>query len=119
MKHVSPEIYGAPRSEGERGQGAAPRPIGEVLNNVLEEAGVLRQFERLGVLDRWPEIVGERVAEVTHARSVDDTTLVVEVRSSAWLMELNMMKGDLLKRVNEHASETPMDRLVFVLAETE
>ena len=62
---------------------------------------------------------GERVAEVTHARSVDDTTLVVEVRSSAWLMELNMMKGDLLKRVNEHASETPMDRLVFVLAETE
>ena len=74
MKRVSPEIYGAPSAESQRGQGAAPRPIGEVLNNVLEEAGVLRQFERLGVLDLWPEIVGERVAEVTHARSVDDTT---------------------------------------------
>ena len=67
----------------------------------------------------WPEIVGEKVAEVTHARGVENTTLVVEVRSSDWLMELNMMKGDLLKRVNEHVSETPMDRLVFVLAETE
>ena len=98
---------------------SGPQRIGEVLEGVLEEAGVLRQFERLGVLDLWPEIVGEKVAEVTHARSVDDTTLIVEVRSSAWLMELNMMKGDLLKRVNEHASETPMDRLVFVLAETE
>lgn len=98
---------------------SAPQRIGEVLEDVLEEAGVLRQFERLGVLDLWPEIVGEKVAEVTRARSVDDTTLVVEVRSSAWLMELNMMKGDLLERVNEHASETPMDRLVFVLAETE
>lgn len=98
---------------------SGPQRIGEVLEDVLEDAGVLRQFERLGVLDMWPEIVGEKVAGVTQARSVDDTTLVVEVRSSAWLMELNMMKGDLLKRVNEHASETPMDRLVFVLAETE
>jgi len=98
---------------------AQPQQIGEVLAGVLEDAGVLRQFERLGVLDLWPEIVGERVAAVTEARNVDDTVLIVEVRSSAWLMELNMMKGDLLKRVNEHATETPMDRLVFVLAETE
>jgi predicted nucleic acid-binding Zn ribbon protein len=100
-------------------RGIQPQQIGDVLSDVLEDAGVLRQFERLGVLDMWPEIVGERVAAVTHARSVDDTALVVEVRSSAWLMELNMMKGDLLERVNEHATETPMDRLVFVLAETE
>jgi predicted nucleic acid-binding Zn ribbon protein len=90
-----------------------------VLNGVLEEAGVLRQFERLGVLDAWPELVGETVAAVTRARSVEDTTLIVEVRSSAWLMELDMMKGDFVRRVNEHVPETPMERIVFVLAETE
>jgi predicted nucleic acid-binding Zn ribbon protein len=90
-----------------------------VLNGVLEEAGVLRQFERLGVLDAWPELVGETVAAVTRARSVEDATLIVEVRSSAWLMELDMMKGDFVKRVNEHVPETPMERIVFVLAETE
>jgi predicted nucleic acid-binding Zn ribbon protein len=93
--------------------------IDEVLPEVLEEAGVLRQFERLEVLEAWPEIVGERVAQVTHARGIEDASLVVEVRSSAWLMELNMMKGEILERVNEHAAETPMDRIVFVLAETE
>ncbi len=96
-----------------------PQPIGDVLNGVLEEAGVLRQFERLGVLDAWPELVGETVAAVTRARSVEDTTLIVEVRSSAWLMELDMMKGDFVRRVNEHVPETPMERIVFVLAETE
>ena len=98
---------------------SSPRPIGDVLPAVLEEAGVLRQFERLGVLEAWPDLVGERVAAVTRARSVADTTLIVEVRSSAWLMELNMMKGEILRRVNEHAAETPMDRIVFVLAETQ
>lgn len=96
-----------------------PKPIGVVLPAVLEKAGMLRQFERLGVLERWPEIVGERVAAVTRARSMADATLIVEVRSSAWLMELNMMKGALLERVNEHVSETPLDKIVFVLAETE
>jgi predicted nucleic acid-binding Zn ribbon protein len=49
---------------------------------------------------------------------VSDATLVVEVRSSGWLMELNMMKGDLLARVNERMADAPLERLVFVLAET-
>ena len=93
--------------------------IGDVLPDVLEDAGVLRSFERMAVLDAWPEIVGQKVAEVTRARSVEDATLIVEVRSSAWLMELNMMKGDILERVNELLVDTPMDRIVFVQAETE
>jgi hypothetical protein len=33
-------------------------------------------------------------------------------------MELNMMRGDFLARVNEHLPETPLERIVFVLAET-
>ena len=77
------------------------------------------QLERTGVLDEWPGRVGDAIAKVTHARSVSDSTLIVEVRSSAWLMELNMMRGDFLQRVNELLEEVPLERVVFVLAETE
>jgi predicted nucleic acid-binding Zn ribbon protein len=59
------------------------------------------------------------LAKVTRARAVDDAVLIVEVRNSAWLMELNMMKGDFLDRVNARMPEVPMDRIVFVQAETE
>ena len=72
----------------------------------------------MDVLDLWPEIVGEQLAEVTRAKGVDEATLFVEVRSSAWLMELNMMKGEFLRRVNERLPETPLERIVFVQAET-
>ena len=89
-----------------------------VLSDVLEEAGVEEQVERVRVLDLWPEIVGEQVARVTHARSVDEGTLIVEVRSSPWLMELNMLKGDIVERVNEHLTDVSIEKLVFVLAET-
>lgn len=100
------------------GVGKKPVRVDTVLSDLLEEHGVADQVQRMNLLELWPKLVGEKVAEVTRARSVDDRTLIVEVRTSAWLMELNMMKGDLLARVNERMPKTPMARIVFVLAET-
>lgn len=100
------------------GGGNKPVRVDAVLSDLLEEHGVADQVRRMNLLELWPRLVGEKVAEVTRARSVDDRTLIVEVRTSAWLMELNMMRGDFLARVNERMPETPMTRIVFVLAET-
>lgn len=96
-----------------------PRRVDAVLSSVLQRYGVKDQVERMGALELWPEIVGEQLARVTRATGVDDGVLIVEVRNSAWLMELNMMKGDFLARVNERIPEVPMERIVFVQAETE
>lgn len=90
-----------------------------MLDRVLEKHGVREQVQRMGVLDLWPDIVGEHLGKVTRAKAVSDATLYVEVRSSAWLMELNMMRGEFLERVNERMVEVPLKRIVFVLAETE
>lgn len=97
---------------------SGPVPLGSVLGKVLQEHGLEDQVKRMGVLDLWAEVVGEHIAGVTRAKGVSDATLIVEVRSSGWLMELNMMKGELLGRVNERVPETPLERIVFVLAET-
>jgi predicted nucleic acid-binding Zn ribbon protein len=88
-----------------------------MLDAVLDSHGVRDQVERLRALEVWPEVVGEALAEVARAVAVDESALIVEVRTSAWLMELNMMKGDLLARVNTRV-EVPLGRIVFVLAET-
>ena len=98
---------------------SGPVRVDTVVSDVLEHHGVRQQVERLGVLDLWSEIVGDQIANVTNAKGLDDATLFVEVRSSAWLMELNLMKGEFLERVNERMSDVPIDRIVFVLAETE
>ncbi len=98
--------------------GSRPVKLGSVLGEVLEKHGLRSQVRRMEVLTLWPEIVGEHVAGATRVRGVEDAVLFVEVRTSAWLMELNMMRGDFLARVNEHLPETPLERIVFVLAET-
>ncbi len=99
-------------------EASRPTRIGAVLSHVLEKHGVGDQVRRMEVLELWPELVGEQLAQVTRAKGIDDATLFVEVRSSAWLMELNMMKGDFLERVNARVGEAPLERIVFVLAET-
>lgn len=98
--------------------GRGPTRVAAVLSEVLEQHGVREQVRRMEVLDLWPEIVGEPLAAVTRARGLEDATLFVEVRSSAWLMELNMMRGEFLERVNARLGDVPLERIVFVLAET-
>ena len=99
-------------------RGSGPKRLGSVLWEVLQQHGLVEQVKRMEVLDLWADVVGEHVAGVTRAKGVSEATLFVEVRSSGWLMELNMMKGEFLKRVNERLPETPLERIVFVLAET-
>ncbi len=101
------------------GRGTGPVKIGDVVGSILDKHGVRQQVRRMEVLELWAEVVGEHVARVTRAKGVSEATLFVEVRTSAWLMELNMMKGEFLERVNARVPEAPLERIVFVLAETE
>lgn len=95
---------------------SGPVQVGQLLDAFLEREGVKRELERVGVLTEWPDCVGDRIAAVTRPRSVSEGTLFVEVRSSAWLMELNMMKGAIIERLNEGRESAPIDKLIFVLS---
>ena len=95
-----------------------PVPVAQVLEGVLKDAGVHEQVQRAGAVDTWDERVGEAIAKVARPRMVSGTVLVVEVKSSAWLNELNMMRDEILRRLNRDEREAPIEGLRFVLAET-
>ncbi len=95
-----------------------PTRVGDMLGDVLRKHGLEKQVRRAGVTELWPEIVGEKLAGVTRVKGVDKDALFVEVRSSAWLTELSMLKGEVLERVNARIADAPLGRIVFVLAET-
>ena len=74
-------------------------------------------MRRQSVLEMWPGLVGEAIAAVTEARSLSVGTLFVEVRSSPWLMELEMMKAEILQRLNTGREDALIERIVFVLGD--
>jgi predicted nucleic acid-binding Zn ribbon protein len=107
----SPGTGRAPAGSG------GPEKVGELLGGFLEKVGLREAVLRAEVVEEWRERVGEAIGKVTRAQGVRDTTLIVEVRSSGWLMELNLMKDEILRKVNEDREEGLIERIVFVLAE--
>ena len=99
------------------GGGSGPERVGGIVEAFLEKKGIRDQVRRQEVLEDWGERVGERIAAVTRPQAIAEGTLFVEVRSSAWLMELNMMKREILARVNAGREDAPVDKLVLVLSQ--
>lgn len=105
-------------SDAGKGRPAGPRPVGELVGDFLGRHGLDEEVDRQRAVQDWPEVVGDRIARVTEPRSVSRGVLFVAVRSSAWLMELNMMKREILERLNEgRASDRQVERIVFVQGE--
>ena len=103
----------SPRSP--RFRGPAPVRAGDVLPRVLARFGLADELARWRAVVEWPEIVGERLASHTEARSVDRHTLWVEVESPAWMHELTYLKRELLARVEARLRARTIHELRFTL----
>lgn len=97
-------------------KGERPEAVGGLVGGLLRKWGIAEKVERANVLARWDQIVGDRIAAVARPRGLDGATLFVEVRSAAWMMELGMMKPELMRRLNAGAGEGRIERIVFLQA---
>ena len=102
---------------GKRGEGL--ERVGGLVRGVLRACGLSEAVERASVVPGWAECVGPEIARVSAPTGFDGPTLFVAVRSSAWLMELEMMERRLLARLNEGRSSGRFERIVFKLSETD
>lgn len=95
-----------------------PQSVGDVLARFLDRSGLGPKVEAAAVIPEWADRVGPAIAAVTEPLRVSDGTLVVAVSTSAWLMELNMMKGDLMRHLNAgKAARAPgrIEQIIFVM----
>ncbi|MEX2583396.1 MAG: DUF721 domain-containing protein [Gemmatimonadota bacterium] len=87
-----------------------------MLPSYLERKGLSAKVEAASVVPEWEALVGAGIAAVTTPVRVSDGTLIVAVKTSAWMMELNMMKGELMRRLNAGKRQGRIEQLVFVMA---
>jgi predicted nucleic acid-binding Zn ribbon protein len=95
---------------------AQPQPVGDLVSRFLEKSGLRGKVEAASALTNWAERVGPQIAAVTTPTGLADDTLFVSVATSAWMMELSMIKGELVKRVNAGKKEGKIRHIVFVMA---
>ena len=75
--------------------------VGEALDGYLARSGLTRRLRQAQVIPEWPQLVGPQIAAVTQPESVaPDGTLFVNVTTSAWMTELQLMAPEIMARVN-------------------
>ena len=70
--------------------------IGNVFAELFRDLGISKAIEQNKAVVEWPEIVGERVAEVSQAEKIEKGVLFVRVESPVWRNELSFMKQNLI-----------------------
>ena len=94
----------------------APAKLGDVLASVLQQAGLTDRVAQAAVIPEWPTLVGAQIATVTEPLLLQqDGTLVVMVKTHAWMQELTFLEPELLRSLNRDPSRPPVMRLRWML----
>jgi hypothetical protein len=74
---------------------------GDVLGRWLRRNKRDRDIRQYAIRHRWRELVGEQLAARTEPGSLRGGLLTVVVASAAWLNELAMLRGSIVRKINE------------------
>ncbi len=89
------------------------RSISEVLKEYVEAFKLQGKLGEVKIINSWPEVVGERIANRTKEIKIFNRKLYVKIQSSIIRQELFMIRTELVKRLNEKAGENIIDDLAF------
>ncbi|MGW6526990.1 DUF721 domain-containing protein [Streptomyces venezuelae] len=101
---------------GARSDGRDPLPLGSAINRLITERGWETPAAVGGVMGRWPQIVGDDLANhcVPQRYDEDERVLTVQCDSTAWATQLRLMAPQLVARLNEDLGHGTV-RLIKVL----
>lgn len=91
-----------------------PQPLENTLGRLVADHGWELDLRVQGVFGRWPELVGDEVAQHCTPESLVDGKLVVRTDSTAWATQLRLLAPTVVRRLNEelgHGTVTVIDIL--------
>ena len=90
-----------------------PRPLGDVLKEVIDELGIEEKVDEARVVETWANLAGDKINSVTESPWMKDATLYVKITSAAWRQELHMNRRKWRERLNGAFEKDPVDEIVF------
>ncbi|WP_306828339.1 DciA family protein [Nakamurella flavida] len=88
-----------------------PQPLAATIRSWVAQAGAAADLTRAQIFGRWPQVVGEDVAEHCTPVSLTDGELVVQAESTAWATQIRMLAPQLVRRINTELGERVVTRI--------
>jgi predicted nucleic acid-binding Zn ribbon protein len=81
------------------------RKVSEILRDSLPQREVLQTAKAQDIYRNWKEILTEPIASNSHPYRYQKGTLWIQASSSSWAQELQLLKEEILNRLNERSDE--------------
>jgi len=83
------------------------------VQGLLKNWGLDRASKEQKVFTDWQEALGETLARTTRPVAVHHGSLVIAVKDSSWMQELQFMKTDIIKKLNRALGKAVIQEVRF------
>ena len=87
--------------------------LSDILPNVIKKFRHSPDEQLLQVFEIWNRIVGESVSQNAQPSAFKGRLLLVEVNSSVWMHQLQFLKEDIIRKINETMGEDVVEDIKF------
>lgn len=90
-------------------------PVSEIVPKVIKSIGLKKKADEIQVLLDWNSIVGAEISKKTKPAGVKRGVLNVLVESSAWMNELQLMKPEIMAKIENRFGRNRIRDIKFSL----
>jgi predicted nucleic acid-binding Zn ribbon protein len=78
-----------------------PVTLGVAIEALVRSLGIGGKLKEYEIVDIWPGIVGERIAQVSRVESVERGVATIRVTAAPWRTELSFRKQEILEKIHD------------------
>ena len=101
-------------SDEDRGKIDDPKPVGTVLDELIEKRDWVRGLAEGNIFTDWEKIVGAEIAQHSTPISLTEGRLTIQSSSTAWATQLNIMKESLRETISNTAPGALVEELYII-----
>ena len=101
-------------SDEDRGKIDDPKPVGAVLDELIEKRDWVRGLAEGNIFTDWEKIVGAEIAQHSTPISLTEGRLTIQSSSTAWATQLNIMKDSLRQTISNTAPGALVEELYII-----
>ncbi len=88
--------------------------ISKTIKNFLKNTGLEKGVAQYGVIEKWPDIVGEKISENAFPESIEHGVLVLRAKTPAWTQELHFQKKKIIDIINKKTQKKIVKDIRFI-----
>ena len=88
--------------------------IKDLMKTVIKENNLTKGMQKMDVREAWEKLMGNGVMSYTESVQLQNTTLVVKLKSSVLREELSYGKEKIIAMINEELGDELVKKLMLV-----